>query len=147
MIIESSAILAVIGREPGCERIVHQLAASPETRIGAPTQLETGIVLTARFGPRGKTALARFLQENSVQTVAFDEAHASAALDAYSRFGKGRHPAGLNFGDCCTYAVASLTGEPLLCVGDDFPKTDLLLVSLDPAQPPASSEQPGEPAR
>ena len=147
MIIDSSAILAVIGREPGYERIVHQLAASPGTRIGAPTQLETGMVLTARFGPRGKTALARFLQENSVQTVAFDEAHASVALDAYSRFGKGRHPAGLNFGDCCTYAVASLTGEPLLCVGDDFPKTDLLLVSLDPDQPPASSEQPGEPAR
>jgi ribonuclease VapC len=133
MIIDSSAILAVIGREPGYERIVHQLAAVSAARIGAPTQLETGIVLTARFGPRGKTALARFLQENSVQTVSFDEAHASAALDAYSRFGQGRHPAGLNFGDCCTYAVASLTGEPLLCLGDDFPKTDLLLVGLDPA--------------
>ena len=143
MIIDSSAILAVIGRGPGYERIVHQLAASPETRIGAPTQLETGIVLTARFGPRGKTALARFLQENSVQTVAFDEAHASAALDAYSRFGKGRHPAGLNFGDCCTYAVAALAGEPLLCLGDDFPKTDLLLVSLDPAQPGDGHQLPG----
>ena len=143
MIIDSSAILAVIGREPGYERIVHQLAASPGIRIGAPTQLETGIVLTARFGPRGKTALARFLQENSVRTVAFDEAHASAALDAYSRFGKGRHPAGLNFGDCCTYAVAALTGEPLLCLGDDFPKTDLLLVSLDPAQPGDGHQLPG----
>ena len=92
MIIDSSAILAVIGKEPGYERIVHELAASPETWIGAPTRLETGIVLTARFGPRGKTALARFLQENSIETVAFDEAHASVALDAYSRFGKGRHP-------------------------------------------------------
>ncbi len=85
MIIDSSAILAVIGKEPGYERIVHQLAASPGTRISAPTQLETGIVLTARFGPRGKTALARFLQENSIQTVAFGETHASVALDAYSR--------------------------------------------------------------
>lgn len=147
MIIDSSAILAVIGRERGYERIVHQLAASPGTRIGAPAQLETGIVLTARFGPRGKTALARFLQENSVQTVAFDEAHASVALDAYSRFGKGRHPAGLNFGDCCTYAVTFLAGEPLLCVGDDFGRTDLLLVSLDPDEPPAGSEQSGEPTR
>ena len=73
MIIDSSAILAVIGKEPGYERIIHELAASPGTRIGAPTRLETGIVLTARFGPRGKTALARFLQENSIQTVAFDE--------------------------------------------------------------------------
>ena len=116
------------------------------TRIGAPTRLETGIVLTARFGPRGKTALARFLQENSVQTVTFDEAHASAALDAYSRFGKGRHPAALNFGDCCTYAIASLAGEPLLCTGDDFARTDLLLVSLASDEMSADTEQSGEPA-
>lgn len=147
MIIDSSAILAVIGKEPGYERIVHELAASPVTRIGAPTRLETGIVLTARFGPRGKTALARFLQENSVQTVTFDEAHASVALDAYSRFGKGRHPAALNFGDCCTYAVASLAGEPLLCVGDDFARTDLLLVGLGSDEISADVEQSEEPTR
>ena len=131
MIIDSSAILAVILKEPGYERIVHQLATSSATRIGAPTRLETGIVLTARLGPRGKTVLARFLQENSIETVAFGEAHAKVALDAYSRFGKGKHPAALNFGDCCTYAVASVAGEPLLCLGDDFSRTDLLLVSLD----------------
>jgi len=131
MIIDSSAVLAVIGKEPGFERIVHELAASPETRIGAPTRLETGIVLSARFGPRGKTVLARFLQENAIQTVAFDEGHAAVALDAYSRFGKGRHPAALNFGDCCTYATASIAGEPLLCVADDFRQTDLPVVSLD----------------
>jgi ribonuclease VapC len=145
MIIDSSAILAVISKEPGYERIVHELAASPATRIGAPTRLETGIVLTARFGPRGKTALARFLQENSIETMAFDEAHASVALDAYSRFGKGRHPAALNFGDCCTYAVASVAGERLLCMGNDFVKTDLLLVSLDTDETPADLEQSGEP--
>jgi|SRR5215468_855261 len=131
MIIDSSAILAVVFKEPGYERIVHELAASPGTRIGAPTRLEAGIVLTARLGPRGKTVLARFLQENSIETVAFGEAHAGTALDAYYRFGKGRHPAALNFGDCCTYAVAAAAGEPLLCLGDDFTRTDLLLVSLD----------------
>jgi ribonuclease VapC len=98
----------------------------------------------ARFGPRGKTALARFLQENSIQTAAFDEAHASAALDAYSRFGQGRHAAALNFGDCCTCAVASVEGEPLLCIGDDFARTDLPLVSLDPDELPAASEQSDE---
>jgi ribonuclease VapC len=76
--------------------------------------------------------------------VAFDEVHASAALNAYSRFGKGRHPAALNFGDCCTYATASVAGRPLLCVGDDFARTDLLLVSLDPAVPSATPEQPDE---
>jgi ribonuclease VapC len=96
--------------------------------------------VTARFGARGKTALARFLQENAIETVAFDDAHASAALDAYSRFGKGRHPAALNFGDCCAYATASIAGEPLLCVGDDFASTDLLLVSLDPDETPADPE-------
>jgi ribonuclease VapC len=130
MIIDSSAVLAVIGKEPGYEQIVHQLAASPRTKIGAPTQLETGIVLTARLGPRGKTILARFLQENAIETVAFDEAHAATALDAYSRFGKGRHPAALNFGDCCTYATASNAAEELLCVGNNFPRTDLPLVRL-----------------
>jgi len=131
MIIDSSAILAVIRREPGYQRIVHELAASPATRIGAPTRLETGIVLTARLGARGKTALARFLQENSIETVAFDEAHAGVALDGYSRFGKGRHPAALNFGDCCTYAVAAIAGEPLLCLGGDFAQTGLPLAGPD----------------
>ncbi len=143
MIIDSSAIVAVIGKEPGYERVIYQLAASPRTRIGAPTRLETGIVLTARFGPRGKTALARFLQENSIETVAFDDTHASVALDAYSRFGKGRHPAALNFGDCCTYAVASVADEPLLCLGDDFAQTDLHLVGLNTGQAP---DGPGEPS-
>jgi ribonuclease VapC len=104
-------------------------------------------VLTARFGPRGKTALARFLQENSVQTVTFDEAHVSVALDACSRFGEGRHPAALNFGHCCTYAIASLAGEPLLCIGDDFARTDLLLVSLGSDEMSADVEQSGEPTR
>jgi len=137
--IDSSAVMAVIGKEPGHQRIVHELAASPGTRMGAPTQLETGIVLMARFGPRGKTVLARFLQENAIQTLAFDEGHAAVALDAYSRFGQGRHPAALNFGDCCTYATASIAGERLLCVGDDFRQTDLPLVSLEDGDDPGHS--------
>ncbi len=136
MIIDSSAVLTVIGKEPGHERIIHELAASTRTRIGAPTQLEAGIVLTARLGPRGKTVLARFLQENAIETLAFDEGHAAVALDAYSRFGKGRHPAALNFGDCCTYATASIAGEQLLCIGNDFRQTDLPLVSLDNGDDP-----------
>jgi ribonuclease VapC len=131
MIVDSSAVLAVIGKEPGYEHIVHALAASEETWIGAPTRLEAGMVLTARLGPRGKTVLARFLQENAIKTAAFDEGHAVLALDAYFRFGKGRHRAGLNFGDCCAYAIASKAGEPLLCIGDYFPETDLQLVGLD----------------
>jgi ribonuclease VapC len=130
MIIDTSAVIAVIGREPGHDQIIHRLAGSSRTGIGAPTRVETGMVLLARFGPRGKTALARFLQENRVDVVPFDGAHVDVALDAFSRFGKGRHPAALNFGDCCTYATATVARELLLCVGDDFPQTDLELVSL-----------------
>lgn len=130
MIIDTSAVIAVIGKEPGHEQIIHRLAGSSQTRIGAPTRLETGMVLLARFGPRGKTALARFLQENRVDVLPFDDVHVDAALDAFSRFGKGRHPAALNFGDCCSYATAKVAREPLLCIGDDFPQTDLELVRL-----------------
>lgn len=130
MIIDTSAVIAVIGREPGYDQILRQLARSPRTRVGAPTRLEAGMVLTARFASRGKTALARFLQENHIGTLPFTDTHVDVALDAFSRFGKGRHPAALNFGDCCSYATASIAREPLLCIGDDFPQTDLELVSL-----------------
>ena len=136
MIIDSSAIIAVIGRGPGYEPLVRRLAAAARTSIGAPTLLETGMVLTARYGTRGRTMLARFLQENQIGTLVFDEHHAAAALDAFSRYGKGRHPAALNFGDCCAYAVASVAAEPLLCIGDDFAQTDLPLVGLDDAGDP-----------
>src|SRR5258708_18886377 len=139
MIIDSSAVMAVIGNDAGDECIIHELAVSPGAWIGAPTQLETGIVLMARLGPRGRTVLARFLQENAIQTVAFDDEHAAVALDAYSRFGKGRHPAALNFGDCCTYATASIAGEQLLSVRDDFRQTDLPLVILNHADDPGYS--------
>ena len=130
MIIDTSAVIAVIGKEPGHDQIIHRLAGSTQTGIGAPTCLEAGMVLVARFGARGKTALARFLQENQVDVLPFGDAHRGIALDAFSRFGKGRHPAALNFGDCCSYATATVAREPLLCIGDDFPQTDLELVSL-----------------
>jgi ribonuclease VapC len=125
MIIDSSAIIAVIGKEPGYQRIVRELAVAARTTIGAPTRLEAGMVLTARLGGRGKTALARFLQENTIETVPFSETHARLALDAFTRFGKGRRPAALTFGDCCSYATAAMAREPLLCIGDDFRQTDL----------------------
>ena len=72
-----------------------------------------------------KTLLARFLQEAEIEVVAFGAEHWTVAADAYLAYGKGRHRAGLNVGDCMTYAVAKLAGEPLLCLGDDFPATDL----------------------
>lgn len=127
MIVDSSAVVAILLREPGWESLLERLTADGVAGIGAPTLVETGIVLAARLGIAGKTLLARFVQEADLRVVAVGDEHWQVAIDAYLRFGKGRHRAALNFGDCLTYAVARLAGEPLLCVGDDFPQTDLLL--------------------
>jgi ribonuclease VapC len=129
VIVDSSAIVAVLLRQPGYEPLLERLAAAPVAATGAPTLAESGIVLAARMGVAGKTLLARFVQESGLVVVPFGEHHWGAAVAAFLRYGKGRHPAGLNFGDCMTYAVARLAGEPLLCLGDDFAQTDLPLVT------------------
>lgn len=128
MILDSSAIIAILLREPGHEALVDQLGGAESPAVGAPTLAETGIVLTARQGERGRSLLERFLDESACEVVEFGAAHYGTAIDAFGRYGKGRHPAALNFGDCLTYAVAKLSGEPLLAIGDDFPQTDLELV-------------------
>ncbi len=128
MIVDSSAVVAIILREPGHNGLLEQLGAASGAGIGTPTLAETGIVLAARLGPSGRSLLARFLEEAALVEVPFGEHHWRAAVGAYTRFGKGRHPAALNFGDCMTYATAELAGEPLLCVGGDFARTDLPLV-------------------
>ncbi len=127
MIVDSSAVIAVLLREPGYERLEQQLASAGRAGIGTPTLAETGIVLSARLGIGGRTLLSRFIEESELVAVPFGEPHWSVAIEAFTRFGKGRHAAALNFGDCMTYATASLADEPLLCTGDDFAKTDLAL--------------------
>ncbi len=128
MIVDSSAIVAVLLQEPDHERLVAALAGAETTAAGGPTLAETGMVLVSRLGVSGKTLLARFVQETRTEIVALGAEHWTVAVDAFGRFGKGRHPAGLNFGDCLTYAVARVADEPLLCVGADFTRTDLDLV-------------------
>jgi ribonuclease VapC len=125
VIVDSSAIIALVLREPGWERVFDQLRADDGCAIGAPTLLETGIVLTAKLGKKAPGILARVLQEASISVVPFTDDHWRVAVDAYARFGKGRHAAALNFGDCLTYAIARLADRPLLFVGDDFARTDL----------------------
>ncbi len=127
MILDSSAVVALVLAEPAAGRLLRAIAEAQTLGIGAPTLVETGIVLGSRLGPEGRTLLARFQQQLKVQVIAFTDQHHGVALDAFRRFGKGRHPAALNFGDCLTYAVAQVQHEPLLCVGDDFPRTDLPL--------------------
>lgn len=127
MILDSSAIVAILFREPGHGDLQAKLAASSSLGVGTPTLLEAAIVLSARLGRDARGLLARFVQEAGVVAIPFSEAHYASALQAWLAFGKGRHPAALNFGDCASYATASLADEPLLCTGDDFPQTDLPL--------------------
>ncbi|MBA2309202.1 MAG: type II toxin-antitoxin system VapC family toxin [Pseudonocardiales bacterium] len=129
MIVDSSAVVAVLLQEDGHEELIRRLAAETDVGVGAPTLCETGIVLAARLGPAGKTLLARFVDEAGLAVLPFADAHWPVAVDAYLRFGKGRHPAGLNFGDCLTYAMCQVLQRPLLCIGDDFTRTDLTVVS------------------
>ena len=128
MIVDSSAIIAIVLREPGWERVFEGLRAGANCAIGAPTLAETGIVLTAKIGKRAPAILARVLQETGLTVIPFTEDHWRVAVDAYARYGRGRHRAALNFGDCLTYAVARLADQPLLFVGDDFSRTDLVSV-------------------
>ncbi len=125
MILDSSAILAIARREPGFEALVEKMDGAETLGIGTPTLVETGIVLDARFGFDSSAILERFLRDFEIATVLFGDDHWREAIEAFRRFGRGRHAANLNFGDCMTYAVARLSGEPLLFVGDDFSKTDL----------------------
>jgi ribonuclease VapC len=127
MILDSSAVVAIFFQEPGYEMLLQKLTLSEATGIGAPTLVECGIVLSARMDQDTRGLLARFLEEAGVGIIPFTEAHYGIALGAWLKYGKGRHSAGLNFGDCLSYAVAKLSGMPLLCTGDDFSQTDLTL--------------------
>jgi ribonuclease VapC len=128
LILDSSALVAIVRREPGHDALLDRLAEASTAGVGAPTLVETGIVLSARMGVLGRTLLARVVQDAALVIVPFSEQHWTVAVDAFTRFGKGRHPAALNFGDCLTYATARLAGQPLLCIGGDFARTDLELV-------------------
>ena len=125
MIVDASALLAVVFREPGFEELLARIQGAPAVAAGTPTLAEAGIVLDARLGSAAHGLVERLLDELAIQEIPFGEIHWREAVDAYRRFGKGRHPAGLNFGDCMAYAVAALAGEPLLFVGDDFARTDV----------------------
>ncbi len=128
MIVDSSALVAIALRQPGFEALLTAIAEAPRVAIGAPTLVETTIVLSARLGIDARGLTGRLMIEGDITIVPFTDAHFGTATDAWLRFGRGRHAAALNFGDCLTYATARLAGEPLLCTGDDFARTDLEIV-------------------
>jgi ribonuclease VapC len=126
LILDSSAVIAVVRGEPNFERLEAAMRLADRISIGAPTAFEVEMVAIRRFGRRGSAPIHRFLQAWQVEVSAFDVRHWKVAVDAFTRYGKGRrHPARLNFGDCMTYATAMVAGMPLLFTGEDFAKTDV----------------------
>jgi ribonuclease VapC len=134
VVVDTSAMVAILTREPGHDWLSAQLASATERLMSAPAVLELGIVLEAR-APRAVGVAHRALREAQIRIVPFDEELAERAQEAWRRFGKGRHLAALNFGDCCTYALADQAGHPVLCVGEVFGRTDLPVL-----QPPPTPE-------
>lgn len=128
VVVDTSAVVAILTDEPGGSALAQALESAAPRVMGAPTRLELGIVFEARFGAVGGGVIERFLRDADIEVPGFDRDHADRAMDGWRRYGKGRHPAALNLGDCCSYGVAAATGFPVLCVGDDFAATDVAVV-------------------
>ncbi len=125
MTIDSSALVAVLFSEPGYLDIVDRMLEAESLRIGAPTLVEASLVFAGRTGRATGAEIATLLEELDVTVVPFGEAEWRRAADAFMRFGRGRHKAALNFGDCLAYATAAAARDSLLFVGDDFRMTDI----------------------
>lgn len=125
MVIDSSAFNAILLGEPEGETFIKAITADRTRLASAATMLETSMVISSRRGEPGLAEFRAFSSRAAVQVAGFSPEHLDLAVDAFRRFGRGRHPAGLNFGDCFSYAPAKATGEPLLFKGCDFSQTDM----------------------
>jgi ribonuclease VapC len=133
VVIDSSAILAVLLNEANATYIAQAIESSSQRLLSAANLLEASIVIESRKGDAGGRELDLLLYRTAIEIVAVDQDQAEIARIAWRRFGKGRHPAGLNYGDCFAYALARARQLPLLFQGDDFSRTDIDRVSLLPA--------------
>jgi len=128
LVVDTSAAVAVILGEPGGEELAAHLDHALVRLMPAAIRVELGMVIEARLWPAGQDVVGRFLRDARVDVVPVDADLAERALSGWRRYGKGRHPAGLNFGGCFTYALADRTGHPVLCTGSDFAATDITVV-------------------
>jgi ribonuclease VapC len=133
LVIDTSAAVSVILGEPGSDDLASRLEGSFMRLMLAATRVELGIVIEARLWPAGQDVVDRFIRDAKIDIVPVDADLAGRAMSGWRRYGKGRHPAGLNFGDCFTYALAERTGHSVLCTGDDFAATDITVVRPGPA--------------
>lgn len=125
MVVDTSALVALLGLEPEAERLARALEADPQRLLSAATLVETALVIASRYGEAGERELDLLVAKAGLTVRAVDAQQAAFAREAWRRFGKGRHAAGLNYGDCFSYALAKATGEPLLFKGRDFSRTDI----------------------
>ena len=125
MTLDSSALIAILFEEAGYLDLVDRILAAEHVRVGAPTLVETSMVFTGSRGVKAIAEIESLVRELGVTVVPFGEREYRAAVAAFIRFGRGHHPAALNFGDCFAYAVAAVTKDSLLFVGNDFAKTDI----------------------
>lgn len=125
MVIDTSALLAILLDEPERRAFNEAIEAAESRMMSVATFVEASIVIESRFGSEGIRDLDLFVDRAGIGLAAVDAEQAHTARHAFSRFGKGRHPAGLNYGDCFAYALAMVLGEPLLYKGDDFGRTDV----------------------
>jgi ribonuclease VapC len=123
--VDTSAVLAVLLREPVAEALLERLCRAVQPAVAAPTRTEILLVALVKLGEVGLERAREFLERQAILTVGWDQELADASAQAFQRFGKGRHPSGLNFGDCFSYALAERLKVPLLFVGNDFRRTDL----------------------
>ena len=126
MIVDSSAIVAIVKGEKEQLRLIRALAGASVVRVAAPTWVETSMVLRGPLGSRLDAVLSGIERQFGIEFVPFEREHIAVALDAWHRYGRGQHTAKLNFGDCISYATARVAGEPLLFVGNDFSQTDIV---------------------
>ncbi|MXY23718.1 MAG: type II toxin-antitoxin system VapC family toxin [Acidobacteria bacterium] len=126
MVVDSSAVLAILFNEPERDTLAAALAQAGVRLMSSVNALETAVVVSARKGPHGAREFDLLLHRAEIEVIAFTADHLRLARDAYQRYGEGRHPAGLNLGDCCAYALSRHTGEPLLFKAGAFLLTDVV---------------------
>ncbi|MBW2072184.1 MAG: type II toxin-antitoxin system VapC family toxin [Deltaproteobacteria bacterium] len=130
MIIDTSALISILLGEPEAPSLAKAIAADPRRLISAFTALEAGLVIEAKKGEAGGRELDLLLHRTGIEIVPLTEEQFEVARMAWRKYGKGNHPAALNIGDCCSYALAKWSGEPLLYKGEDFSQTDIVSVPL-----------------
>ncbi len=128
MVIDTSAIIAILTAEPETNHLAHAIATDPKRTICSFSLLEAGIVIESRKGESGGRELDLLLHRINADVIPLTVELTQLAQEVWRKFGKGRHPAKLNIGDCCSYALAKYSGEPLLFKGNDFSQTDITTV-------------------